>query len=329
MTIPPIYAYTSLNFFSDIDERYLYFRSAREALTFLLKTLKIDVALIPSYTCPTVIEAINSSDSIYDFIDLDSNLDFKKDDLEYMIDFYNGKKIALIPTTLFNAPIRDYKKLYPKLTVIEDLAQSTPIYKQSSDFAIYSFGKSKFISSFGGGVLEGEIDKKPYENLAESCTFIQDYLANIATQTLLKYGWSLLLKRYQKLSDKEYLFHKIEPKRICDIKKRWINSLLKGFNPSHRIKISDLYLNSVKKDKLFDLKKDRPYLRMPIKKLVDIPEVSFMKPYRVVYELALKKRTKKLEIAELLAKNCTFFPTHELVNEKDVENFATMIDKVQ
>ncbi len=322
--IAPIYAYSSLDFFSKIDKNYLYFQSARASLTFLLNSLRIEMILIPSYTCPTVLEAIKSSDADYDFIDLDENLDFEQNDLEYMLDTHKSKKIAILPTSLYNAPIKDYKTLYPDIIVIEDLSQSLPLYKQNSDFAIYSFGKSKLISCNGGGVLEGFSDIKTYEKLPSKCGFLKDYTISFITQMLLKYGWRYLYKYYESSKTDSYTFHKIEPKKICDIKKRWICSLLKKIDTTHRVEVSNRYLKYIEKDRLFKIPNDRAYLRMPVKKRVNSKEVSFMEPYALVYQEATKKRAKKLEIAETLSKECSFLPTHDLVKLKDIERFIKM-----
>ena len=324
--IPPIYAFSSLNFFGNIEHKYHYFQSARASLVFLLSSLKIDIVLIPSFTCPTVLDALKTLDIEYDFVDLDDDLDFNINDLEFLLDFYSSKNIALLPTSLFNAHIRDYKKIYPKLVVIEDLTQSLPMYKQSSDFAIYSFGKSKFISSFGGGILEGNIQNSKYDSLQSECSFLGDYFFSIIFQIFLKYGWSFLYNFYEMQRNAEYIFSKIEPKKICDIKKRWICGLIKNFNSSYREKISELYIESIDRDKLFNFSKKRAYLRMPVKKIVVSKEVSFMEAYSIVYKEAVKKRDKKLEVAECLANNCSFLPTHELVRASDVKRFARLVN---
>lgn len=324
--ISPIYAFSSLNFFGEIEHKYHYFQSARAALVFLLSSLEIDIVLIPSFTCPTVLDALKTLDIEYDFVDLDDNLDFNIKDLEFLLDCYNTKSIALLPTSLFNAGIRDYKKFYPNLIVIEDLTQSLPTYKQSSDFAIYSFGKSKFISAFGGGLLEGNIQNFRYDNLQSECSFFRDYFFSIIFQIFLRHGWNILYNFYKLQKDTKHTFSKIEPKKICDIKKRWICNLIKNFDSSYREKISRLYIELIDKDKLFNFSKQRAYLRMPVKKRIISKEVSFMEAYRTVYEEARKKRDKKLEIAECLANNCSFLPTHELVKANDVERFVRLVD---
>jgi len=324
--IPPIYAFSSLNFFGEIEHKYHYFQSARAALVFLLSSLEIDIVLIPSFTCPTVLDALKTLDIEYDFVDLDNGLDFDIKDLEFLLDFYNTKKIALLPTSLFNVKIRDYKKIYPKLIIIEDLTQSLPMYKQSSDFAIYSFGKSKFISSFGGGLLEGNIQNFKYDNLQSECTFLRDYFFSMIFQIFLKYEWNILYNFYKIQKVTKHTFLKIEPKKICDIKKRWICSLIKNFDSSYREKISQLYIEMIDKDKLFNFSKKRAYLRMPVKKRIISKEVSFMEAYHTVYEEAVKKRGKKLEVAECLANNCSFLPTHELVKASDVKRFARLVN---
>jgi len=264
--IPPIYAETTLNFFTKSDRRYHYFQSARESLVFLLLGLEIDVLLIPSYTCPSVLESLKSVDIDYDFVDLDEDLDFSIEDLEFLIDFYSAKKIALLATSLFNACIRDYKRLYPNLLVIEDLTQSLPVYKQSGDFAIYSFGKSKFLSAFGGGMLEGIVQDDMYKKLPYKCSLFTDYILSVVSQTVLRYGWNSLYMCYEKQKQKEYVFHKIEPKRICDIKSRWINGLLKSSNLSHRERISTKYIESIDSSMQFSIPSGKAYLRIPVKR---------------------------------------------------------------
>ena len=322
--IPPLYPFTIYNFFGKYSENFFYFRHARESLYFLLEIIPVDIVLIPSYTCPSVLNVLKNLHIDYDFIDLDWDLDFKLEDLDKMIDKYKDKKIALLATSLFNAPIRDYKRSYPDLIIIEDLAQSSPKYKQGSDFAIYSFGKGKLISTHGGGILEGCLETKIYNALPLKNSFAVDYISAIMQKYLLKYGWRFFSNFYH--HRQQYHFEqKIEPAKICDRKKKWIANSIWDYNSRYRRKISDMYLELLSKEILFDLIPGRDYMRMPVKKRINSKEVSYMQSYKVVYEEAFKKRGKKLEVAECLVNDCSFLPIHELVKEKDIQRLVQLI----
>lgn len=322
--IPPLYPFTIYNFFGKYNKNFLYFHHAREGLYFLLKIIPFNIVLVPSFTCPSVLNVLKNLHIDYNFIDLDWNLDFKLEDLDNMIDKYKDKKIALIATSLFNAPIRDYKRLYPDLVIIEDLAQSLPKYRQSSDFAIYSFGKGKLISTYGGGILEGCSDTRAYNALSLKNSFLIDYILAVLQKYLLKYDWKFLSNFYH--HHQQYNFEsKIEPTKICDRKKKWIANSIWDYNSKYRRKISDIYLEILPKELLFDLVPGRDYMRMPIKKRINSKEVSYMQSYKVVYEEALSKRGKKLEVAECLVNDCSFLPIHELVKEKDILRLVHLI----
>lgn len=312
------------NFFGKYSKNFFYFRQARESLYFLLELIPADVVLIPSYTCPSVLNVLKKLYIDYDFIDLDWNLDLNLKDLNNMIDKYQNKKIALLATSLFNAPVRNYKRLYPNLVIIEDLSQSLPKYRQNSDFAIYSFGKGKLISTYGGGILEGCLERRVYDALPSEKSFVSDYISAILQKHLLKYGWRFLSYFYH--HRQQYHFEqKIEPTKICNKKKNWITNSILNYNSKYRRKISNIYLEAIPKDLLFDLTSGRDYMRMPVKKRIDSREVSYMQNYKIVYEEALKKRGKKLEVAECLVNDCSFLPIHELVKEKDIQRFINLL----
>ncbi len=314
--LPPMYPSITSNFLGQYDQSYLYFCKEEEALYFLIGILNVDVILVSSCISKNLLKAIKLRDIEYNFIDLDENLDFNLKDLENVLNIYEGKKIALMPTSLFNAEIRDYKRLYPFLTVIEDLTQSLPKYKQNSDYAVYSFDHYKLISTNRGSVLDGCIDKKHYDSLPLDKCFIKDYTKTIFYKYFLKYGKNI---------PKKQNITKIEPKKVSDLRKNWMSNSIYNYNSKHRRKVSDLYLCLLPPNLIFDIPKGRDYLRLPIKKRVHLHSFSYMDECECVYEDAVKKRGIKLEVAENLIKKCSFLPTHELVSLEDADKIVEFI----
>ena len=149
----PLYPYSGLNFWSYIDSELIFLDSARSALLMIVKQYKNAIFLIPSYTCPTVIFALDQENVKYNFVDVDDTLDFNINDLNTVIKTYKNHQIILIPTSLFGIKIRDYKKLYPQYIIIEDRAQTIIDSKSMADFQIVSFGKGKMVSGFSGGAI--------------------------------------------------------------------------------------------------------------------------------------------------------------------------------
>ena len=314
--IPPMYPSTTFNFLGNYDQNYLYFCKEEEALYFLIDFLYADVFLVSSCISKNLLKAIKLKGVEYNFIDLDENLDFNLKDLENMLEIYEGKKIALIPSSLFNAPIRDYKRLYSFLTVIEDLTQSLPKYRQNSDYAIYSFDKYKLISTGKGAVLDGCIDKKYYNSLPLDNSFLKDYITTFSYRYFMKYTRDVYKKQN---------ITKIEPKRVDDSRKRWISNNIYNYNCKHRRKVSDIYLDLLPTNLMFDLPKDRDYLRLPIKKRVDSYSFSYMNEQEYVYKEAVEKRGINFKVAESLIKECSFLPTHELVSYKDAKKIVDLV----
>lgn len=323
--LPPIYPSTIFNFLGKDDQNYLYFCKEEEALYFLIDFLYADVILVSSCISKNLLKAIKLKEVEYNFIDLDENLDFDLKDLENMLEMYKGKKIALIPTSLCNAKIRDYKRLYPFLTVIEDLTQSLPKYRQNSDYAIYSFDKYKLISTGQGAVLDGCMDKKYYNSLPLDNSFLKDYIKTFLYKYFIKYTKNLPIYFDGKNVPKEQNITKIEPKRVDDSRKKWISNNIYNYNSKHRRKVSDIYLDLLPKNLTFDLPKGRDYLRFPIKKRIDSYSFTYMDEQESVYKEAVEKRGIKFEVVKSLIKECSFLPTHELVTYEDTKSIIDLV----
>lgn len=316
----PLYPYTSFKV-KDLQtpKGVYFFNSAREALYFAVLFIKAKyhntIFLLPAYTCPSVVNVMVKARVSFDFVDLDRTLDFNLRDLEFMVKKYINKKIILLPTALFGTRIRDYKSVFKEFIIIEDLSQSYPNLYSKADFMVFSFGKGKLISAYGGGMLLSNKDiKKAYQNLPLIDDFYKSYFMAHLTNFIIKYFYKLIeISPLNPEKNSAFKIKDIHPHRISPLKEKWILTSIVQIDLSKRIQNANYYLKTLDKSLLFDLPQNIPYLRMPVIGEFKIKGASKMKDYQYTYEMAKQSRGKDLEIAKLLAYNCTFLPTHDLV----------------
>lgn len=314
-SVPPVYPNVGYNFLSRKKVDFFFIDSARSAIYLLGKKFNDHLFILPAYTCPTVWKALEQANASFEFVDIDGSLDFSHEDLAGCLAKHSHKKIILMPTSLFGVSIPDYKSIGPNCLVAEDRAQGLFDPNSSADFQIMSFGKGKMISGFGGGgfydrngLLSDEL-----KDLPEKGNFIQSYVLSIA-QKLISRTWFLIENSaLDPEKNTKVVWGNVVPARLGTAKSRWICNTMDKLDVSKRIKLVNFYLKNLRRDVLFDLQPDIPYLRLPIKKRISYAGVSQMRDYHETYSRAVEVRGRELPGARRLVE-ASFLPTHDLVS---------------
>lgn len=329
----PLIPHMGVDFWTHGPIELLFFNSASSAFAFLAASIKKEkesIFLLPAYTCPSVCDTLDSVAAEYDFVDIDDMLGFDADDLADRVAFYADRNAILLPTSLFGAPIFDYKAKYPHLTVIEDRAQSLLDPKSNADYQFTSFGKGKMISGFGGGALFGADMgmREKYMSLSGEGGFVSSYLATLAQELLLPLVWPLL--KNSRLNDdsmEEHSARVMEVKKMSTQKQAWLTNTLSAVDMSLRKSVANKYIKELNPRLLYGLLQDTPYLRFPIKKIVDFDGVSRLVGYRATYKKAVEKRGKELDGARKLAFESSFLPSHHGVNEAYMQKIIERVNQ--
>jgi len=200
-----------------VNDVYL-FNSGRSALYILLKTLEMsegDEVLIQAFTCVAVPDSVIWAGAKPIFVDIDDSLNIDPGAIEKHI---NNKTRAIIVQHTFGIPaqISAITKIAQKhnLVLIEDCAHALGATYHGKklgtfgDFAFFSFGRDKVISSvFGGGLIvngrrkrESAKIKKIYDNLHCPNFFW------ILQQLLHPIAFALILPLYNVIIGKLLLF---------------------------------------------------------------------------------------------------------------------------
>jgi len=332
--LPPLYPYSSFLVNGEVQDKLYFFNSGRGSLLFVVNFLKEQfnnlVFLIPAYTCYSVICTLQQAKVEYDFVDILDDFETDLKDLDVLLEVHVTKKVVLIATSLFGIELRDYKLLYSNLIIIEDLSQSKINYKSSADFQFVSFGKGKLVSSWSGGVVvtNDENFKQKYADLQVRDDFIKSFVLSNIQKIILKHFWFLI--EYSSLNPEKIKMIKqeyIKVYKLSQIKQKWIMASMQCIKLSRRIEVSDSFLINIKKEYLFNLRQNIPYLRLPIKKIVNLGGVSRMYDYRYTYEHAKEARDKEFSVPKLLSYNCSFLPTHNLVNKNVVKKIIGVVNE--
>ena len=331
---PPLYPYSSFTIDKSINDKLYFFNSGRSGFLFIINTLKEQynnlMFLVPAYTCHSVVEALKQSDVKYDFVDISNDLDLDLYDLDIMLEEYRNKKIALVATSLFGVKPRDYKLLYKDIIVIEDLAQSRINKNSSADFQFLSFGKGKLISAWNGGaVISKDLAlKEKYDELMIKDDFMKSYILSNIQKVISKYFWFFIEhSSINPEQDKSLESHHVDLYKLSFMKQKWISTSIRKINLSHRIEVANNFLQNIDKKYLFELKQNTPYLRIPIKKRIQFIGVSYMFDYKYTYEQARALRNKEFIIPQLLVNDCSFLPTHDLINDSYVKKVIGIINE--
>ncbi|NIA09598.1 MAG: hypothetical protein GWP10_07690, partial [Nitrospiraceae bacterium] len=154
------------DYFQTQKESIFLFNSGRSSLLTILKSLDLPAnsqVLLQAFTCNAAVNPILWAGLKPVFVDVDQSFNVSPEDLENKIKLAENPKVLMVQHT-FGWPARMDKilsiaKKY-NLIVIEDCAHSLGAKYQDKkigtfgDFAFFSFGRDKIISSvYGGAVL--------------------------------------------------------------------------------------------------------------------------------------------------------------------------------
>ncbi len=310
-----------------------FFDHGRSALSFLVRQLRAEARcyfLLPCYTCPTVVQSVLGQTDEVNFVDLDEGLDFDLKDLERVRSAIPpGCRVVLLPTHLFGVPTRDYKKLYPDCTIIEDRAQSMLSPDSTADFQVGSFGRGKLIGTWNGGVIRAKDPRSladAYRALPPQRDFARAYALSLAQVVISKYLWSWLERTPL---NPERGPEQAEPpcpvRRSTGLKTRWMANGLTTFDPARRLAIGRTYREGIRPELQYALGERLPLLRYPVKagahsaQLLSRSGLSQLRSYRRTYEIAKQRRAVALEGGHRLAYQSWFLPQHELLSDAYVE----------
>jgi len=333
-SLVPLYPHSGYKFSFKKDSKLLFLDSGRSALLLAVNILKNSneklVFLLPAYTCYSVIDVMEQASVAYDFVDIDDSLQFDSNDLAQMINRFSDSMVVLLPTALFGIRLKNYKKLYPYVKIIEDLSHSFIQYKYpESDFAFTSYGRGKMISAWSGGALASLSHEanEYYLRLATSHDFFCSFLLVLIQKVVSRYFWALIENtRFDPERNSLHHSEKIVMKRLGLIKSAWIKASLVSFNYVAHKEVVKKYQSSIHKEYQFNLGELMPYIRVPIKKKIYMSGVSHIDTYAQTYKLASKKRDTTLSGAKLLVEGVSFLPTHNLVRKEYIREIIKNVN---
>ena len=139
------------------DNRIFTINNARSGLKTILSMFKGSVVGVQAFTCPTVLEAIESAGCVIHFIDINKHFCLDIDSLKKE----SNKIDILIITHTFGYAVNidEIKPFLKGKILIEDCAHSFLLKKNSdytgtkADFSIFSFGFGKFPNAVTGGFI--------------------------------------------------------------------------------------------------------------------------------------------------------------------------------
>lgn len=327
--IPPLYPDVRYGLARSVPKDMLFFGAGRQALNFLVRhlqaTLNNPLYIVPAYTCESVIAAIEGAGGACAFVDVDAGLDFDLVDLAELLRVQGKRQVVLVPTSLFGAPLRDYKALYPEAIVIEDRSQSALEPTGRADFQILSFGMGKLVSGMGGGALKGaslEQLRSLHQALPVRREFMQAVAASLALEyVVLRWGWRLLkplLDVKPPDSDRMNASASIVPESLCQRRVRWILHSLEQADHAARVELANRYAAMVPEELRFNIPAGRPYLRYPVRKVVHQPGCSEGRMYEATWKKAEASRGRPLPGAAALVQS-GLLPTHRLVTQAHLD----------
>ena len=319
--MPPLLPQVVLGFARSTPDHVAFFGQARQGLFVLVQHLLNErptrVFVVPAYTCPTVPQSVEQAGGRCVFVDVDDALDFDWADLTEQLASVDPRDVVLLATSLFGAPVRDYKQLMPAAVVVEDRSQSVYDPSRRADYQLLSFGPGKLLSLGGGGALVGQqplnlnADQWPTQSawrvpLMIARTLVQDQV--------FKHRWTYrlvapLLPHLLKNSGHN---DDIRPVRMHPWQARWAWCAMRRVNLGHRTELGLQWKALLPKEMQFGVDQPTPWLRLPIK--LSHPPAGLMlgTMYQDTFEKAQNDRKCVLQGAQKLV-GCAFLPVHETV----------------
>lgn len=333
--IPPLYPEVSYGFGGPLPSHVMFFGSGRQALKFLaLRLLETDASLLfvlPAFTCETVIQAISEAGGEITFVDVADDLDWDLEDWQRVQDAHPDRRFVLVPTSLFGAPLRDYKTLFPQAWVVEDRCQATEDTASRADFQILSFGRGKLVSAMGGGALLGDVSAfaAAHAALPLHCRPFTAMLASLVMEQLvLRRGWRWLHRWMDKGADAPQpsglSTQVIRVKALCIRHAQWIFHSIQHAKLASRVRWADRYAREIPAVHRFAISSGLPYLRYPVKGRHRLPGASSGEMYRLTWRMAEENRGRAMPGAARLVQ-CTMLPTHALVTTDHAQHCADVL----
>ena len=332
--IPPLYPEVSYGVSAQLPDCTLFFGSGRQALKFLAHRLleRYDTLLfvLPAYTCETVIQAISEAGGDFTFVDVGDDLDLDLKDLQRVLEANPHRRPVLLPTSLFGAPLRNHKALFPDALVVEDRCQSIPDDNSHADFQILSFGRGKLVSGMGGGALFGSVSgfAAEYASLPVLGGTLVSVLGSIVMEQLvLRRGWRWLhtwLDNNNAPLPEGLAADSIDIKSLCLSRAKWVSHSMLRANLDARVHIADEFAKRIDPTHRFEIPEGLPYLRYPVKGRWVMPGVSLGRMYGLTWRIAEHKRGVSLPGAFRLVE-CSMLPTHVLVTAAHVQHYCSVL----
>lgn len=311
---------------------WLFFGAARQGMKFLAQHLLRQhpslLCIVPAYTCDSVVQALDEAGADMVFVDIAPDLDLDLQALNGWIERSAGRKIALVATPLFGAPVRAYKRLFPDCIVIEDRAQTLPDSDSQADFQLLSFGPGKQVSGMGGGaLLGGEVLRTGHAALEQERGAVRQVALSLAGSLLLGPAWSLVGQKVTQRHSANAIDQEsrsIEIRALCENRARWITHSLQTWDGTGRARIADAYHRSIPQALRFDVPAGRPYLRYPVRASLEGPGISSGRMYEKVVQRAEESSRRQFPGARAVME-ASFLPTHHRVT---VEHMAWYADRL-
>jgi len=318
--VPPLLPQVVMGLARSTPDHVAFFGQARQGLFVLVQHLLHErdtrVFVVPAYTCPTVPQAVEQAGGRCVFVDVDDALDFDWADLTEQVATVDPADVVLLATSLFGAPVRDYKQLMPAAVVVEDRSQSVYERNSQADYQILSFGPGKLLSLGGGGALVGrhlnfKLDQWPTQSawrlpLMITRTFVQDQV--------FKHRWTYrlvapLLPHLLKNSGHN---DAIRPVRMHPWQARWAWFAMRRVKLDQRTQLGLQWKALLPKEMQFGVAEPTPWLRLPIKLSPAPSGLMLGTMYQDTVEKAQKDRQCVLQGAQKLVGGA-FLPVHETV----------------
>lgn len=334
--IPALYPEVSYGVARSLPDQTLFFGSGRQAMKFLvqalLKRFENLLFVLPAYTCETVVQAIGEAGGALTYVDVGLDLDMDMQDLERVVSAHPGRRLALVPTSLFGAPIRNFKAAFPDALVIEDRCQSRTDPTSTADYQLASFGPGKLVSGMGGGALVGDVAwlAQAFAALDSQCATAGAMSASwVMEHVVLRHGWRWFRSRLDGDSvqtPSEVSSQSIEPRALCEKRSLWITHSLQKADLARRVELAQTYAAEIRPALQFDVPPDAPYLRYPVNAAIKMPGVSSGRMYELTWRLAERSRGAELPGAARLVR-CSMLPTHALVTKVHVRAYCDALKR--
>ena len=335
--IPPLYPEVSYGFATERPNNTQFFGSGRQAMKFLAAALlnrhESLLFVLPAYTCETVVQAITEAGGELTYVDVGVDLDLDLADLHRVFEAFPGRRFALVPTSLFGAPLRNHKALFPDVLVIEDRCQARLDPMSQADFQVVSFGPGKLVSGMGGGAMVGALDMlaSDFQGLpVEKGTASAMAQSFFMEQVVLRRGWRWFRSRLEgdlNPLPTELSSQTIQVRAMCESRARWITNSMEKADLESRVRLSDAYAAQVPLAFKFDIPTDTPYLRYPVNAALKLPGVSLGRMYGFTAQLAERARGVPMPGAARLVA-CSMLPTHRWVTDPHVQAYCKALGKL-